>query len=57
MVEEDLDDLKKDKIMITNLFLHTADLSGASKNIKLANRWSKLVNEEFTAQVISHLTI
>lgn len=41
-----------EKLKVANLFFHASDLSGSAKNIKLAARWTKLVNQEFMAQVI-----
>ena len=45
------------KLKITNLFIHTADLSGPAKEIKIAAKWTAVVNQEFTAQVIIIFTI
>jgi cAMP-specific phosphodiesterase 4 len=39
------------KLAITNLFIHTADLSGSTKEIRIATKWTTRVNEEFAAQV------
>ena len=44
--------MQNDKLLITNLMLHTADVSGPAKDTELAVRWSKLVTKEFTEQVI-----
>ena len=42
---------EKDTELITNLFLHTADLSGPVKNYEICYIWSKRVNQEFDSQV------
>jgi hypothetical protein len=38
----------EDEIM--SFFIHTADLSGATKKYELSKIWAKKINKEFTAQ-------
>lgn len=44
-----LDDEKQQ--FVCSMFVHTADLSGPSKEYQIAAEWSRLVNIEFTTQV------
>jgi len=39
-----------EKLKISSIFVHTSDLSGSVKQIDYSSRWTKLVNEEFSAQ-------
>jgi len=39
-----------EKSKISSIFVHTADLSGSVKQIDYSSKWTKLVNEEFSAQ-------
>ena len=44
-------DTDDDITIASRMFVHCADLAGSCKAEKIANRWSRLVNEEFMAQV------
>ncbi len=46
-------DTDDDIIIASRMFVHCADLAGSCKSEKIANRWSRLVNEEFMAQVLA----
>jgi hypothetical protein len=41
----------EDKKLLTGMIVHTVDLSGATKEFKMASIWSKRVSEEFSNQV------
>jgi hypothetical protein len=48
---------EQDRQLICSHFIHFADLSGSFKEMDIANRWSRLVNSEFTEQVVSSSSV
>ena len=46
-----------DRQVITDHFIHYCDLSGSFKTFGIASRWSKLVNIEFSSQVVDLLRL
>jgi hypothetical protein len=42
---------ENDKDKISEMLIHIVDLSNSSKKFEICSRWSKAVNEEFSAQV------
>jgi len=49
------DGSEEKKLKISNMFIHTADLSGSTKDIKIAAKWTERVNQEFADQYESEI--
>lgn len=51
MVEVPLGSKDNDKLNLAEMLIHTADLCNSTKSFDMLYKWSKQVNQEFTAQV------
>ena len=52
-----IQDSEADSDLVSKIFIKCADISGSAKPTSIATKWSRLVAQEFSAQVISYKTV